>query len=49
MESYLKVINPNLIFIGKGINSFPFQKHLGLVLKSKLHFDMKLKEKISMA
>ena len=36
----LKVINPNLIFIGKIFHSSPFQKCLGLVLNSKLNFDM---------
>ena len=36
----LKVINPNLISIGKIFHSSPFQKCLGLVLNSKLNFDM---------
>ena len=42
-----KVIHPNLTFIGKDVHSSSFQKHLGLVLDSKLNFDMHLKEKIS--
>ena len=37
----------NLTFIGKSVHSSPFQKHLGLMLDSKLNFDMHLKEKIS--
>ena len=41
----LKVIHPNLTFIGKGVHNFPFQKHIGLVLDSKLSFHMRLKEK----
>ena len=41
----LKIIHPNLTFIGKDVNSSPFQKHLGPVLDSKLNFDMHLKEK----
>ena len=40
-----KVIHPNLTFIGKDVHSSFFQKHLGLVLDSKLNFDMHLKEK----
>ena len=36
----LKAINPNLISIGKIFHSSPFQKCLGLVLNSKLNFDM---------
>ena len=43
----LKVIHPNLTFIGKEVHSSPFQKHLGLVLDSKLNFDKLFKEKIS--
>ena len=35
-----------LTFIGKHVQSFRFQKNLGLVLNSKLNFDMHLKEKI---
>ena len=42
-----RVIHPNLNFIGKGVHSYSFQKHLGLVLDSKLNFDIHLKEKIS--
>ena len=42
-----KVIHTNLTFIGKDVHSFSFQKHLGLVLDSKLNLDMYLKEKIS--
>ena len=42
-----KVIHPNLTFIGKDVHSSFFQKHLGLVLDSKLNFDMHLKETIS--
>ena len=42
-----KVIHPNLTFIGKDVHSSFFQKHLGLVLDSKLNFDMHLKDKIS--
>ena len=42
-----KVIHPNLTFIGKDVHSSFFQKHLGLVLDSKLNFDMHLKENIS--
>ena len=38
-----RVIHPNLTFIGKGVHSSSFQKHLGLVLDSKFN----LKEKIS--
>ena len=34
----LKVIHPNLTFIGKGVHSSPFEKHLGLVLNSKFKF-----------
>ena len=41
----LKITHPNLTFIGKDVNSSPFQKHLGPVLDSKLNFDMYLKEK----
>ena len=37
----------NLTFIEKSVRSSPFQKHLGLVLDSKLNFEMHLKEKIS--
>ena len=37
----------NLTFIGKSVHSSPFQKHLGLVLDSKLNFVKHLKEKIS--
>ena len=36
----LTVIHPNLSFIGKAGHSSPFQKHLGLLLDSKLNFDM---------
>ena len=43
----LKVIHPNLTFIGKDVHSSPFQNHLGLVLDSKLNFDMHLNKKIS--
>ena len=42
-----RVVHSNLTFIGKGVHSFPFQKHLGLVLDSKLNFGIHLKEKIS--
>ena len=42
----LKVIHPNLTFIGKSVHSSSFQKYFGLVLNSKLNFDMHLKEKI---
>ena len=41
----LKVIHPILVFIGKVVHSSPFQKHLGLVLNSKLNFDSNLKVK----
>ena len=34
----LKVVHPNLAFIGKGVHSSLFQKHLGLVLDSKIKF-----------
>ena len=40
-----KVIHPNLTFIGKDFHNSFFLKHLGLVLDSKLNFDMHLKEK----
>ena len=40
----LKVIHPNLTFIGKDVHSSHFQKHLALVLDPKLNFDMHLKE-----
>ena len=40
----LQVIHPNLTFIGTDIHSFQFQKHLGLVLDSKLNFDLHLKK-----
>ena len=43
----LKVIHPNLTFIGKDVHSSYFQKHLGMVLDSKVNFDMHLKEKVS--
>ena len=43
----LKVIHPNLTFIGKGVHSSLFQKHLGLVIDSSLNFDIHLKEKKS--
>ena len=42
----MKVIHPNLTFTGKDVH-ISFQKHLGLVLDSRLNFDMHLKEKIS--
>ena len=42
-----KVTHHNLTFIGKVIHSSFFQKHLSLVLDSKLNFDLHLKEKIS--
>ena len=42
-----RVIHPNLTFIGKGVHSSSFQKHLGLVLYSKLNFYMHLKGAIS--
>ena len=40
-----KVIHPSLIFNGKDVSRFESQKHLGLVLDSKLNFDMHLKGK----
>ena len=43
----LKVIHPNLTFIGKDGHSSYFQKHLGMELDSKVNFDMHLKEKVS--
>ena len=43
----LKVIHPNLTFIGKDVLNSPLQKHLGLLLDSKLNFNMHLNEKIS--
>ena len=43
----LKVIYPNLTFIGKDVHSSHLQKHLGLVLDSKLNFRMHLKEILS--
>ena len=43
----MRVIHPNLTFIGKGVHSSSFQKHLGLVLYSKLNLDVHLNEKIS--
>ena len=42
-----KVIHPSLIFNGKDVNRSESQKHLGLVLDSKLNFDMHLKGKFS--
>ena len=42
-----KVIHPNLTFIRKDFHNSFFLKHLGLVLDSKLNFDMHLKDKIS--
>ena len=42
-----RVIHPNLTSIGKGVHSPSFQKHLGLVLYSKLNFYMHLKGTIS--
>ena len=45
----LKVIHSNLRFLGRGVQSSSFQKHLCLVLDSKLNFDMDLREKISVA
>ena len=41
----LKVIHPNPTFIGKHVYSSYFQKHLGLVLDSKLNFGMHLNKK----
>ena len=41
----LKVIHPNLTFIGKGVHSYPFEKHLGLVLNSKFKFRHEFKRK----
>ena len=40
----LKVIHPNLTFTGKDVHFSQFQKHLGLVLDSKLNFDMYFKK-----
>ena len=42
-----KVIHPSLIFNGKDISRSESQKHLGLVLDSKLNFNMHLKGKFS--
>ena len=42
-----KVIHPSLIFNGKDISRSESQKHLGLVLDSKLNFSMHLKGKFS--
>ena len=42
-----KVIHPSLIFNGKYVNCSESQKHLSLVLDSKLNFDMRLKGKLS--
>ena len=42
-----KVIHPSLIFNGKDVSHSESQKHLGLVLGSKLNFDMHLKGKFS--
>ena len=43
-----KVTHPNLTFIGKGVHGSHFQKHLGLVLDSKLNFDMSLMTNLAM-
>ena len=43
----IKSYSSNLTFIGKGVHSSSFQKHLGLVLYSKLNFYMHLKGTIS--
>ena len=42
-----KVIHPSLIFNEKDVSRSEFQKHLGLVLDSKLNFNMYLKGKFS--
>ena len=42
-----KVIHPSLIFNGKDVSRSESQKHFGLVLDSKLNFDMYLKGKFS--
>ena len=40
----MKVIHPNLTFIGKDVHSSHFQKHLSSMLDSKLNFDMHVRE-----
>ena len=42
-----KIIHPSLIFNGKEVNRSESQKHLSLVLDSKLNFDIHLKGKFS--
>ena len=40
-----KVIQPTLIFNGKGVSHSESHEHLGLVFDTKLNFDMHLEEK----